>query len=121
MGQVGQESNLQPAVVEKAASHSSPSDPVSLVRRDQNLSPFSSQAVSRRLSLLLSNVLSPNHIVEDATGLRPFRSDMALRAMVPDQTWGANLRANGLHAVTCDPRVMVDDGFEASLLDVVAW
>ena len=32
MGQVGQESHLQPAVVEKAAAHSSPSDPVSPVR-----------------------------------------------------------------------------------------
>ena len=31
-GQVGQESNLQPAVLEKAAPHSSPSDPVSPVR-----------------------------------------------------------------------------------------
>jgi hypothetical protein len=45
MGQVGQESNLQPAVLENAAPHSSPSDPVSPVGSALNLSPFSSQVV----------------------------------------------------------------------------
>jgi hypothetical protein len=44
-GQVGQESHLQPAVVEKAAARSSPSDSVSPVVRGLNLSPFSSEAV----------------------------------------------------------------------------
>jgi hypothetical protein len=52
--QVGQESQRRPAGVEKAAPHSSPSDPVSPVVRDQNVNPFSSQAVRARLSLLLS-------------------------------------------------------------------
>jgi len=56
--QVGQESNLQPAVLEHAAPHSSPSHPVSPVVRGQNSSHFSSQAVWARLSLLLSKVLS---------------------------------------------------------------
>jgi len=61
LGQVGQESNLQPAVLEKAASHSPASDLVSPVVRGQNLSPFSSQAVCARMSLLLSKVLSTRH------------------------------------------------------------
>jgi hypothetical protein len=32
----------------------------------------------------LSKLLSPDQVVEDATGLRLFSSDMALCAMVPD-------------------------------------
>jgi hypothetical protein len=77
----------------KALSKNSPKVPSTTAKIEQG----------GRLRHLLSRLLSPDQLVEGASGLRPFSSDMALCAMVADQSWSANLRTNDLRTAAGGP------------------
>jgi hypothetical protein len=56
-----------------------------------------------RLRDLLPQLSSPDQIVADATGFRPSSRDVALGALIPNQSCGAHIRSNNPHTVACAP------------------